>query len=174
MESKQLNLELIKSQGILRNIAIKFTKDPEEIEELVQETMVRSIKYVDKFFNNPKLIAWLYVIMKNTYINHYRRHQKQIQYENYQSTDYIQEGCSEPFTHNMVEGKFIMCDIEAAMQKLPKDYFDLFTRYLDGYKYQELSAYFSIPEGTIKTRIHHTRKFLQKQLAIYKKVDPSS
>ncbi|WDF70338.1 RNA polymerase sigma factor [Sphingobacterium oryzagri] len=169
MESKQLNLTLQKNQGILKNIAFKFTKDPEEIEELVQETMVRSIKYLDKFFNNPKLVAWLYVIMKNVYINHYRRNQKQVQYENYQSVGYKDEGCSEPFTQNAVEGKFVMNDIQIALKKLPTDYYDLFMRYMDGYKYRELADEFDMPEGTIKTRIHHTRKFLQKQLSVYKK-----
>ena len=66
MESKQLHAELMKNQQILRNIAFKFTKDPEEIQELVQDALVKSINYVDKFFNHPKLVAWLYVIIKNT------------------------------------------------------------------------------------------------------------
>lgn len=171
MESKELNIELLKNQSILKNIAFKFTKDPEEIEELVQETLVRSIKYLDKFFNNPKLVAWLYVIMKNVYINHYRRNQKQTIYENFQSAGYRELGCSEPSTPNMVEGKFVMNDIQAALKKLPADYYELFVRYMDGYKYRELSEHFGMPEGTIKTRIHYTRKFLQKQLSVYKKAN---
>ncbi|MFD1770364.1 RNA polymerase sigma factor [Sphingobacterium suaedae] len=167
MESRELNLELAKNQQILKNIAFKFTKDPEEIEELVQEALVRSVKYIDKFFNNPKLVAWLYVIMKNVYINNYRRSQKQYRFEDHQKASYQVDGCSEPAVDNRAEGRFVMNDIQSAMKKLPKDYYDLFMRFMDGYKYRELAEEFNMPEGTIKTRIHYTRKFLQKQLAVY-------
>ncbi len=169
MESKKLNLALLENQSILKNIAFKFTKDPEEINELVQETLVRSIKYLDNFFNNPKVVSWLYVIMKNVYINHYRRNQRHTEYENFQSAGYREEGCSEPFTINAVEGRFVMKDIRDALQKLPPEHYDLFVQYMEGYKYRELSDHFGLPEGTVKTRIHHTRKFLQKELAMYKK-----
>ncbi|MBD1422369.1 RNA polymerase sigma factor [Sphingobacterium chuzhouense] len=169
MESKKLNLALLENQSILKNIAFKFTKDPEEINELVQETLVRSIKYLDNFFNNPKLVSWLYVIMKNVYINHYRRNQRHTEYENFQSAGYREEGCSEPFTTNTVEGKFVMKDIRDALKKLPQDHYELFVQYMEGYKYRELSDHFGLPEGTVKTRIYHTRKFLQKQLSIYRK-----
>lgn len=168
MESKKLNLVLLKNQSILKNIAFKFTKDPEEINELVQETLVRSIKYIDNFFNNPKLVSWLYVIMKNVYINHYRRHQRHTEYEHFQSAGYKDSGCSEPYTNNTVNGKFIMSDIQDALKMLPPDYYELFVLYIEGYKYRELAEYFGIPEGTVKTRIHHTRKFLQKKLSIYR------
>ncbi|TYP95735.1 RNA polymerase sigma (SigY) subunit [Sphingobacterium allocomposti] len=169
MESRELNFELLKNQKILKNIAYKFTKDPEEIEELVQEALVRSVKYVDKFFNNPKLVAWLYVIMKNVYINNYRRNQKHYQFEDHQKASYRIEGCTEPSVDNHAEGKFVMNDIQCALKKLPKDYYDLFIKFMDGYKYRELSEEFNMPEGTIKTRIHYTRKFLQKQLSAYGK-----
>lgn len=169
MESRELNLELLKNQKILKNIAYKFTKDPEEIEELVQEALVRSVKYLDKFFNNPKLVAWLYVIMKNVYINTYRRNQKHHVFEDHQKAGYRMEGCSEPSVDNHAEGKFVMGDIEKALKKLPKGYYELFMRYIDGYKYRELSEEFAMPEGTVKTRIHYTRKFLQKQLAVYRR-----
>src|SRR5690606_131628 len=139
------------------------------INELVQETLVRSLKYLDNFFNNPKLVPWLYVIMKNVYINHYRRHQRHTEYELFQSAGYRIEGCFEPYTNNTVEGKFIMKDIQDALKMLPSDYYELFVHYMEGYKYRELSEYFGLPEGTVKTRIHHTRKFLQKQLSIYRK-----
>src|SRR5690606_19544373 len=135
MESKKLNLALLKNQSILKNIAFKFTKDPEEINELVQETLVRSRKYLDNFFNNPKLLPWLYVIIKNVYINHYRRHQRHTEYELFQSAGYRIEGCSEPYTNNTVEGKFIMKDIQDALKMLPSDYYELFVHYMEGYKY---------------------------------------
>lgn len=170
MTSRQINIELQKNQGILKNIAYKFTKDPEEIQELVQETMVRSLGYLDKFINNPKLVAWLYVIMKNVYINQYRRMQKRNQYESFQVFSFKNDGCQEPVSANTVDGKFVTDDIATAMDKLPKENAELFLRYLEGYKYRELAEQFDMPQGTVKTRIHCTRKFLQKHLAVYKKV----
>lgn len=165
-----MNIALQKNEGILKNIAYKFTKDPEEIQELVQETMVRSLRYIDKFINHPKLVAWLYVIMKNVYINQYRRIQKRTQYENFQIFSCKNDGALEPASANTVEDKFVADDILFAMSKLPKENAELFLRYLEGYKYRELADQFNMPQGTVKTRIHCTRKFLQKQLAVYKKV----
>ncbi|TDS12949.1 RNA polymerase sigma factor [Sphingobacterium paludis] len=169
MNSLQLNRQIEDSRSILTNFAYKFTSDPDDVEDLVQETLIKSVKYADEYTNNPKLLSWLYVIMKNLYINNYRRKQKRSQYENAQIAELRDQGCTEPFARNNVEGKFTMGDIQFAMSKLSSENYEIFSMYVDGFKYKELAEHFDMPEGTIKTRIHHSKKILQKHLATYKK-----
>lgn len=168
MTSIQLQQQIEQSKSILTKFARKFTKDPEDIQDLVQETLVKSIRYIDEYENNPKFLSWLYVIMRNVFINQYRRDQKRLAYENSQLCDLRDMGCSEPFSRNASEGKFTMNDIEFAMKKLPAESAEIFNMHIEGYKYREIAEYFNMPEGTVKTRIHHARKFLQAQLSTYK------
>ncbi|HMR18831.1 MAG TPA: RNA polymerase sigma factor [Sphingobacterium sp.] len=168
MENRELNLQLVQYRVALKNLAYKFTSDPDEIQDLVQETMLRALKYIDQFFQNPKIISWLFVIMKNIYINHYRNRQQQRKYESHSMSTFQDKGCLEPFTENIIEGKLILKDIKKALAQFPSDHSDMFTRYINGYKYKELADIYGIPEGTIKSRIHIMRKNLQKKLALYR------
>lgn len=169
MTNEDLTCAIQKNAPILKSIALKFTKDPEEIQELVQETLALSLKFYEKYFNNPRLVAWLYVIMKNVYINGYRRNQKRVRYENFQVCGFKEDGCMEPSTQNLADKSFLEKDVKTLLSKYPEEYYDLFLHYTEGYKYRELSEIYSLPEGTVKTRIHHMRKYLQKQLAVYRK-----
>lgn len=168
MENKELNLQLVQYRIALKNLAYKFTSDPDEIQDLVQETLLRALKYIDQFFQNPKIISWLFVIMKNIYINHYRNRQQQRMYKNHALSVFQDRGCLEPFTENTIEGKFILKDIKKALAQFPADHSDMFKQYINGYKYKELADIYGIPEGTIKSRIHIMRKNLQKKLALYR------
>lgn len=168
MTSIQLQQQIEKSRPLLVGFARKFTKDPDDIEDLVQETLAKSVKYKNEYENNPRVMSWLFVIMKNLFINQYRRGQRRLEYENETLCDVRDMGCSEPFSRNTGEGKFTMDDIESAMKKLPAESSEIFNMHIEGYKYREIASYFNIPEGTVKTRIHHARKFLQSQLVHYK------
>ncbi|TDS06795.1 RNA polymerase sigma factor [Sphingobacterium paludis] len=168
MTNRDLTCAIKENTPILKNIALKFTKDAEEIQELVQETLALSMKFYEKYFNNPRLIAWLYVIMKNVYINSYRRNQKRIRYENYQINGFKGDGYLEPSTHNLANKTFLEKDVKNLLSKYPNEYYELFLRYTEGYKYRELSKIYSLPEGTVKTRIHHMRKYLQSRLSAYR------
>lgn len=170
MTSKDLTFAIQENRPILKSLAFKFTKDPEEIQELVQETLALSLKFCDKYFNNPRLVAWLYVIMKNVYINGYRRTQKKVRYENFQMNGFKVEGCSEPSTQNLADKSFLEKDVKNLLSKYPPVYYELFMSYTEGYKYRELSEIYALPEGTVKTRIHHMRKYLQRQLAVYRQI----
>lgn len=153
-----------KSKPVMAKIAHKFTTDPYEREELVQETYIRSLTSIDKFIDHPKLIPWLYVIMKNIYINKYRRigiHRKA-------EKELIQTNTMEPTTRNHAESSFIIKDIETAMSCLSPENQDIFSMYMEGFKYREIGSQMGIKEGTIKTRIHTIRKELKKKLRIYR------
>lgn len=163
MRTAQLNLTIVQNRPILNSIAQKFTSDPYEKEELVQETFIRSLSSLEKFINHPKLIAWLYTIMKNVYINKYRRHTKFRSIE----ADLQKVQHFESVSINRGESKFIMEDIKQAMSLLPEANYIAFTMFVEGYKYNEIADYLQIPEGTVKTRIHVARKMLKENLKVY-------
>ncbi|RKO71101.1 RNA polymerase sigma factor [Sphingobacterium puteale] len=164
MNNSNLNLLVEEKRSLLKHFAGKFTTDPDEKEDLIQETLIRALKSIDDFIKHPKLMSWLYVIMKNVYINQYRKakrtsdiHETYIGLEAYKTTE-----------ANKGENKFVSDDIEKAMCGLSEDNYQIFQLFLEGYKYHEIASYLGMPEGTIKTRIHMTRKKLQKQLKVYR------
>jgi len=164
MENREINTKIIECNVVLKKLAYKFTKNPEDIQDLVQETLMRSLKYLDQFLQNPKVIAWLYVIMRNVYINQFRRQKQRYTYEHYQANEYLNMGYMEPTSKNTVEGAFIVSDIFKLLNQFPNQHKEMFSKFIDGYKYKEPSNHFNIPEGTIKSRIHVIRKNLQKKL----------
>jgi len=166
MSNYNLNLLVEEKRSLLKHFAGKFTNDPDEKEDLIQETLIRALKSIDDFIRHPKLMSWLYVIMKNVYINQYRKAKRITDIHD----TYIGLESSNTVEANKSENKFIADDIQKAMCSLSEENYQVFQMFLEGYKYHEIASYFGIPEGTIKTRIHMTRKKLQKQLKIYKKV----
>lgn len=163
MENANLNVLFQEKRQLLNRFASQFTTDYDEKEDLVQETFIRALKSVHNFINDPKLMTWLYVIMKNIYINQYRREKrKNIIYDDYVHTDYF-----DTVSFNQNENKMIHDDIQKALACIPEDNAEIFRLHLDGYKYHEIAEAYNLPEGTVKSRIHQTRKILQQKLKMY-------
>lgn len=164
MKNVTLNHQLEDYTVVLKHLATRFTQDYDEIQDLVQETFIRAFKNMDQFFQNPNIVSWLFVIMRNTYINQYRHKQYRQSYEQHTLYQYQQAGCSEPYEEDGMEKKFILQDIQSLLKKMPGNYQELFNNYLKGYKYRELADLYGVPEGTIKSRIHLIRKNLQRKI----------
>lgn len=162
------NNQLQEHSSILRNFAFKFTRDTSVADDLFQDTMVKALRYFDQFKEGTNIKAWLFTIMRNTFINDYRRDVRKnaliTQEDEISSANLMQSS-----TRNLAEGKFAMTDIQRSLSKLPKCYYDPFMQYFEGYKYHEIAEDLNIPIGTVKTRIHMARLILKKQLKIYKK-----
>lgn len=164
MENANLNILFQEKRQQLNYFASQFTSDYDEKEDLVQETFIRALKSIHNFINDPKLMTWLYVIMKNIYINQYRREKRRtVIYDDYVHTDYFNS-----VTINQTENKMIQDDINKAFECLSKENADIFQLYLDGYKYQEIAETYNLPEGTVKSRIHVIRKTLKQKLKMYR------
>lgn len=166
MKNVTLNQQLEEYGDILRNLATKFTQDYDEIQDLVQETFARALKHMDNFFKNPNIVSWLFVIMRNIYINQYRHRQYRRTYEQYSASKYRQMSFSEPFTEDNLDKKFVLQDIQKLLSDMPDNYQEMFTNYINGYKYRELADIYDIPEGTIKSRIHFIRKNIQRKMRV--------
>ncbi|GGK77378.1 RNA polymerase sigma factor [Rufibacter glacialis] len=155
----------------LRPAAYNLTRDSDDAKDLVQETLLKAFVNRDKFKPGTNLKAWLYTIMRNTFINHYNKITKRS--SSVDTTDYIQ---SHPADARMVSangasGEFALNDIYAAIDKLPDDLRTPFMMYYVGYKYLEISDKLQLPIGTVKNRIHLARKELKQDLKGYAYAD---
>lgn len=145
----------------LYKIAYKYTNDPEVADDLVQETLYKALKNESSFKKGTNLRAWLSIILRNNFINEYRKKSK------YTSTDDIVSyvGDNEAYkARNSGISELQLEYINAAITELPDNLKKPFLYYYDGYSYEEISNMFEVPLGTIKSRIHHARKKLKKSL----------
>lgn len=151
----------------LEGFALKFTRNNDDADDLVQDTMLKAIRYSDLYKDGTNLRAWLFTIMRNTFINNYRTNttkRKIVQTkEDLNSLDFFKSAAA-----NLGENVFISEDIYKAIKKLPADYYLPFIKYFEGFKYHEIAVELGVPIGTVKTRIHVARGILKKDLKMYK------
>lgn len=167
MENLSINIQICSHQSCLEGFAMRFTNDVEDANDLVQDTIIKAIKYRHLYKSGTNLRGWLYTIMKNTFINDYRknsRRQKVIQVSE-DLNSYQLQGSAE---NNKGVNAFIKEDINKAFKNLHPIYAKPFLRYFEGYKYHEIAEELNIPLGTVKTRIHIARQLLKDQLKMYK------
>jgi RNA polymerase sigma factor (sigma-70 family) len=166
MTKVEFNTMVMRQASSLKMYALHFTHDAEDANDLVQDTMLKAITYYSKFKEGTNLKGWLYTIMKNTFINNYRRFVKISSFVT-KADDISSAKLVFSSTKNSGEAKFVMDDIKNALGKLPDEYYIPFTMYFEGHKYHEIADHLTIPIGTVKTRIHVARKLLRKCLKPY-------
>lgn len=171
MTSLEFNHQVVRQSGHLRSYAMNFTRNLADAEDLVQDTLMKAITYYNKFEDGTNLKGWLYTIMKNTFINNYRRIVK-LNALVTQSDEISSQSLMHSSTKNDGESKFVMVDINTAIESLDDDYKIPFTMYFDGFKYHEVADHLNIPIGTVKTRIHVARQILKKELKPYATFGP--
>lgn len=166
MTTIEFNTMVTRQADSLKLYALRFTHDAEDANDLVQDTILKALCYCNKFKEGTNLKGWLYTIMKNTFINKYRRFVK-IGTVVIQSEDIQYSNLMYSASNNQGESKFVLDDIKIALESLSDEYYVPFTMYFDGHKYHEIAEHLTIPIGTVKTRIHVARKLLKKSLHDY-------
>jgi RNA polymerase sigma-70 factor (ECF subfamily) len=144
------------SEG-LKPFAISLTRDHEEAKDLCQQTLYKAFAYREKYEQGTNIKAWLFTIMRNIFINDYRRNARKkivLDTVKYSKTLYA----------NSSEINLRLREIETAIHRLPSIFKTACLLYLQGYKYHEIALALNEPLGTIKSRIHFAKKVLQKQL----------
>jgi RNA polymerase sigma-70 factor (ECF subfamily) len=150
----------------LRGFAMKLTQDHEDANDLVQETMLKAFRNRDKFEDGTNLKGWLYTIMKNIFINNYRRMVKgSVVTDDTENQVYINNAAHS--VRNDGEGRMVMKEINRAVGLLSDNLRTPFLMSYEGYKYEEIARQLSVPLGTVKIRIHVARQKLKKQLSPY-------
>lgn len=166
MNKKEFNTAVTQHTLPLKRYALRFTRNDEDANDLVQETMLKAITNYNKFKAGTNIKGWLYTILKNHFINNYRQLKKTHTYV-IQGDTISSENLVYSSIKNMGETNFIKEDINKALKELSDFYYIPFTMYFEGYKYQEIAEHLDIPIGTVKTRIHIARKTLKNYLEEY-------
>ena len=150
----------------LKAFAMKLTRNPEAAEDLTQDTMLKAFVNAEKFQSGTNIKAWLYTIMRNIFINNYRRAMKSGIFNDPTEDQYFINSSS--LIHkNDGESNLVMQDITKAMQGLNDKLKVPFMMSYRGYKYDEIAEELQIPLGTVKVRIHNARKALMSKLEVY-------
>jgi len=167
MGTTDFNNELANLQDNLKYFAKSLTRDEEEAKDLVQDTFLKAITYRDKFEENTNLKAWTYTIMKNTFINNYRRNSKvNMVMDNSTDLYYLNSSSSHDATNP--ESVLSHKDISKVVSNLEDEHRIPFQMHHTGYKYKEIADHLNLSIGTVKSRIFFSRKKLMESLKDFK------
>ena len=155
--------EIAALQTPLKRLSKRFTMDAEESADLVQETMLRALTFRDKFREQTNLQGWLFTIMRNTFINSYRKNQRARLMRNH-TADLHLLNMPDPHTFSSPEGKYEWQDLWKNINALKDELVIPFKLHSSGYKYHEIADTLDLPIGTVKNRIFQARKQIQKKL----------
>jgi RNA polymerase sigma factor (sigma-70 family) len=164
MATLEFNTLLLNNTEFLKPFAINLTRDSEEANDLYQETLYKALSNKDKYNDGTNIRAWLFTIMRNIFINNYRRKSKnKVVSGDLQSEFFINQ--SQATVSNNAETNISLKEIKKAIKDLPEIFRTPFLLYFDGYKYNEIADLLQEPLGTIKSRIHFARKLLKEQIS---------
>jgi len=164
MSTIEFNEILLGNADFLKPFAINLTRDNEAANDLYQETLYKALANHDKYSNGTNIKAWLFTIMRNIFINDYRRKVKQRTIFDSTPNDYL-INLKQTAVNNAAESDMRVKEIKNAIQQLPEIFKTPFLLYFDGYKYHEIADVLNEPLGTIKSRIHFARKLLKEQIS---------
>ena len=166
MSAKEFTQVLLENADFLKPFAINLTKDNEAANDLYQETLYKALANQEKYNVGTNIKAWLFTIMRNIFINDYRRKSKQKTVFDNSANDYL-INLKQASVNNAAESSLRMKEITEAVHQLPEIFKTPFRLYFDGYKYQEIADVLAEPLGTVKSRIHFARKLLKERLTRY-------
>lgn len=167
MSKSEFGNMILSHEGFLLQLAMKLTKSAEDSNDLLQETFFKALKNRDKFQEGTNIKGWLYTIMKNTFINAYRKKKNQNTFVDETENKYfinMKEVEKEAKTDARVDHDYIMKQINS----VEKTYVETFMMYYNGYKYEEISEILGIPLGTVKSRIFLARRKMMDKLKAYR------
>ncbi len=167
MSTNEFGALISDHHSFLKQLALKLTRQLDEAEDLIQDTMLKAIKNKDKYRVGTNLKGWLYTIMKNTFINNYRKKKNRNTFIDETENKYFlnsQESSKSDHADSSVDHQYIMDQIAT----IDKNYVDAFMMHFNGYKYEEISDILEIPLGTVKSRIFLARKKMMEKLQDYR------
>jgi len=159
MTDENFNELLLQNKEFLKPFSLSLTHNEEESKDLIQDTLYRALANKEKFQKDTSIRAWLYTIMRNIFINNYRRNKRFSKISSDVPQDYYLFQ-KEKIAHNHGLMNVGIREIKAAIHRLPDIFRLAFEMYYLGYKYQEIADILKEPLGTIKSRIHFARKIL--------------
>jgi len=166
MSTLEFNEALIGMENNLHSFAMSFTRNNEDARDLTQETMLKAITYRSYYAPQTNFKAWVFTIMRNIFINDYRKKAKQSTVLDNSPNDFLIDQ-----TYNKVVNDAItnlnLREVNQLIDDLPELFRTPFQLYYEGYKYNEIADALNEPLGTIKSRIHFARKILKQKIQRY-------
>ncbi len=163
MTNSEFNLQVNNLSKTLKGFAYQLTRDLEDAKDLIQDTVCKALVNREKFNSGTNLKAWLYTIMRNIFINNYRRTVKQRMIVN-EEKSLMMTNLSSRTASNLGESALISKEIINALESIDDSIRTPFLMHFNGYKYDEIAEAMRIPLGTVKSRIFFARKELQSKL----------
>lgn len=166
MTQLQFNTALLGLHDKLFYYAYSLTSDKEKSQDLLQETFLKALKYRGMFTHNTNFTAWIYTIMKNIFINDYRRNERaRLIFKDTGNED--SQKFEDQVNYVSPESLYISSEILKYINLLEDGYKVPFKLFLEGFKYKEIAETVGIPIGTVKSRIFFARKLLRTSLGEY-------
>jgi RNA polymerase sigma-70 factor, ECF subfamily len=167
MNTIKLNKNLLDVQNDLFRFAFRLTRNKEDASDLLQETSLKVLDNHDKFAEETNFKAWAYTLMRNIFINNYRKMVREQTFID-QTDNLYHLNIPQNSGFDSPEGSYTIAEITKAINSFEKEYRQPFSMHVAGYKYESIAEEMNLPLGTVKSRIFFARKHLQKILKDYK------
>lgn len=154
-------------QGNLLSFALKLTTNRDEAQDLVQDTTLKALKSEEKFVENTNFKGWMLTIMRNIFINNYRKSARENTMID-SSEDLFHLNLSQDSGIETPDGAYACNEITAIIQNFSAEFREPFSMHVAGYKYEEIADKLEMPLGTVKSRIFFARKRLREMLSDYR------
>ena len=173
MAADPFETEALSFLDALYRTGLRMTRSEAEAEDLVQETYIRAFRFRHQFTPGTNLKAWLFRILTNTFINQYRRKaarpdttelddvEESILYRHMRD---VSPGSASPDPEAELIDNTLSSEVKDALEALPEKFRTTLLLDVEGFSYKEIAEVLDIPMGTVMSRLHRGRKFLQKRL----------
>ena len=172
-EADPFETEALTFLDALYRTGLRMTRSEAEAEDLVQETYIKAFRHRDQFTPGTNLKAWLFRILTNTFINQYRRKAARPETTELDDVDEsilyrhmrdISPGSSSPDPEAELINNTLSSEVKEALESLPEKFRTTVLLDVEGFAYKEIAQMLDIPIGTVMSRLHRGRKYLQKRL----------
>ena len=167
--------EALPHMDVLYNFALRTTGNEDDARDLLQETYLKAYRFWDKYEQGTNIRAWLFRIMKNSYINRYRKETKEPDKVDYDEIENFYNSIRAESTdpndlQQKLFGNLLGDEVAKALEDLPEDFRTVVILCdIEGLTYEEIAEFVECPIGTVRSRLHRGRKLLQATLYEYAK-----
>ncbi|MGR3812358.1 sigma-70 family RNA polymerase sigma factor [Jiulongibacter sp. NS-SX5] len=168
------NSEFMPHIDSMYNFAYRLTNDEDDANDLVQDTYLKAFRFINSFQKGTNAKAWLFRILKNSFINDYRKKSKEPAKVDYQEVETIYNSADEPQYNGTVDLRTEMVqdligdEVTRALNGLPVDFRTVIILCdIEGFTYEEMAKILDIPIGTVRSRLHRARNLLKEKLRSY-------
>jgi len=175
VKQREFEAEALPHMDLLYNFALRTAGNADDAQDLLQETYLKAFRFWDKYEKGTNIRAWLFRIMKNSYINRYRKVSREPDKVDYDDVENFYDSVRDESKdttdlQQKMFGGLLGDEVTQALQRLPVDFRTVVILCdIEELTYEEIAEFLNCPIGTVRSRLHRGRKMLQKELLSYAK-----